>query len=860
MDSESLAAASAAFMEAANKMGLSASQTAAGLAGIAQKMNATSSQLGRLASNLESAAVGSRAQGTAARNAGLELGKVISSARASARSQDEFREAANRAANSMIDSVSDPRMKASIRRYADAQIDAADRAETFRNVISLASKPVGALGNVVGSTFAAYQSSSGGIGTAAALLQAEFKATGGFLTGLGTGISALGAGLGTTSLILAPTGFFAGAVRGLGIIATLTGPLIKAMGGALGEVANTILPKLQQEVEKNIASFMTITNSGALMAGGLGEMADSAGSAHLTLDQLAKVTAANKETFASLGEGVTGGMQRTLNVMMVGAEPFRKKLLGLGYTVEEQAGLIAETMKDMRGNGPMLPRDAATDEKVKVQTEKYAENLRVLANISGEDAKSKMKAARDAANNMAFQQKLDDLGPEQRKAAVDAMANMSEAEKKLYMEVMVNGQAITEGSAVLAQQMPTLNSTFQEMRAAADNGSLSMDRAMEIQARNQAAIEAEARGMNRNIGIAAQAGVGGVVGALAQGANQIRQANRNRTEEALRQAREAARGQANPEADSLQAEMINAINANQELNVAIGQATLQFGVMSTYMELASVGAELFVKSLQYVINQVNSLRSNRDREGIVQPRPTNDAMGMPIPGGGLTPEEIENNREIEERAKQRERLRTGIGNADARRRAAEEERRRNAPGSPYRQNQNIQPNIQPPSQPVQPNANANPGGTTVTPPVQATPNTRGASANIPTPAVGSPEWTRQQAAAYHTEGLRVVQPNNPNATALPTGPNADETEQQRQTRVAREAETRQRIDEQDEIEARTPNQRTETESIQRQRASVPDLLERMGHTMDRVQTALTESLDKLAAIETNTKKTAGNTA
>jgi hypothetical protein len=857
MDSEALAAASAAFMEAANKMGLSASQTAAGLAGIAQKMNATSSQLGRLAANLESAAVGSRAQGTAARNAGLELNKVISSARASARSQDEFREAANRAANSMIDSVSDPRMKASIRRYADAQIDAADRAETFRNVISLASKPMGALGNVVGSTFAAYQSGSGSIGTAAALLQAEFKATGGFLTGLGQGITGLGTALGTTSLILAPTGFFAGAVRGLGIAASIAGPLITLLGNTANGIADKILPKLQQEVEKNIASFMTMTNSGALMAGGLGEMADAAGSAHLTLDQLAKVTAANKETFASLGEGVTGGMQRTLNVMMVGAEPFRKKLLGLGYTVEEQAGLIAETMKDMRGNGPMLPRDAATDEKVKQQTEKYAENLRVLANISGEDAKSKMKAARDAANNMAFQQKLDDLGPEQRKAAVDAMANMSEAEKKLYMEVMVNGQAITEGSAVLAQQMPTLNSTFQEMRAAADNGSLSMDRAMEIQARNQAAIEAEARGMNRNIGIAAQAGVGGVVGALAQGANQIRQANRNRTEEALRQAREAARGQANPEADSLQAEMINAINANQELNVAIGQATLQFGVMSTYMELASAGAELFVKSLQYVINQVNSLRSNRDREGIVQPRPTNDAMGMPIPGGGLTPEEIENNREIEERAQQRERLRTGIGNADARRRAAEEERRRNAPGSPYRQNQNIQPNVQPPSQPVQPNANANPGGTTVNPPVQATPNTRGASANIPAPAVGSPEWTRQQAAAYHTSGL-VVQPNNPNATALPNGPNANETEQQRQTRASREAEARQRIDEQDEREARTPNQRTE--AMQQQRASVPDLLERLGDTMGRVQTALTESLDKLAAIETNTKKTAGNTA
>ena len=234
MDSEALAAASAAFMEAANKMGLNASQTAAGLAGVAQKMNATSSQLGKLAANLESAAVGSRAQGTAARNAGLELGKVISSARASARSQDEFREAANRAANSMIDSVSDPRMKASIRRYADAQMDAADRAETFRNVISLASKPMGALGSVVGSTFAAYQAGGTGIGTSAALLQGEFKAVGGGLSGLGEFVKNLGTSLSAGSI---GAGNWANLLRRTGLGLSVFGNIMSASGTAINGIA-----------------------------------------------------------------------------------------------------------------------------------------------------------------------------------------------------------------------------------------------------------------------------------------------------------------------------------------------------------------------------------------------------------------------------------------------------------------------------------------------------------------------------------------------------------------------------------------------------------------------------------------------
>jgi hypothetical protein len=493
----------------------------------------------------------------------------------------------------------------------------------------------------------------------------------------------------------------------------------------------------------------------------------------------------------------------------------------------------------MSGFAP-LPRDAATDERVKVQTEKYAENLRVLANISGEDAKAKMKAARDAANNMAFQQKLDDLTPEQRKAATDVMANMSEAEKKLYMEVMVNGQAITQESAVLAQQLPTMNATFMEMRAAADNGTLSMERGMEIQARNQAALEAEARAMNRNIGIAAQRGEAGVIGALAQGANQVRQANRNRTEEALRQAREAARGQATPEEDSLQAEMVNAINANQELNVAIGQATLQFGVMSTYMELAAASAELFVKGMNYVINQVNGMRAQADREGTIQPRPTHDGMGMPIPGGGLTEQEIARNREIEEIAQQRQRLREGIGNADARRREAEAERRRNAPGSPNRQNQN-QGTQTPAQQPLPtPTGNAAPAGPRA--------NT-GPQANINTP-----EGQRQAAADYFRDGL-TVQPVNPNGTPLPPNPDANETPQQRQARIEQQS-TAEMTPEQIE-RARTT--RAETRSLQPQETPTQRTLQRLATTMDSVNQAITESLDKLASIESNTRRTATNT-
>jgi predicted subunit of tRNA(5-methylaminomethyl-2-thiouridylate) methyltransferase len=866
MDSEALAAASAAFMEAANKMGLNANQTAAGLAGIAQKMNATSSQLGKLAANLESAAVGSRAQGTAARNAGLELGKVISSARASARSQDEFREAANRAANSMIDSVSDPRMKASIRRYADAQMDAADRAETFRNVISLASKPVGALGNVVSSTFNAYQAGGTGIGTSAALLQAEFKATGGMISFLGGIVTQFGGAVTLSSIAFTK---MPNLVTLIGGGVTILGSLMQAAGKGIQEIADKVLPKLQQEVEKNIAAFMTMSNSGALFAGGLQKMVFVAATAELTLDQLSKVVAANKDSFAALGEGVSGGLQRVVNVMDAGKDNLRKRLLNLGFSVEEQAGLIADVTKDMQGAGKPLPQNKETSEMIAQETAKYAENLRVIANFTGEDAKAKMAQARDAATNLAFQQKLMDLDPKMRAAAQESMVDMTEAEKKLFMEKFVNnGQAMTTASAMLEQQNSGIRKSMDDIIQSLNDGSGSLEKTLQIQAQHQRETEQQWQEGNRNIGRAALIGVGGPIQEFANamgGARGIIQTNRRRS--GIGRAVDDVAGQARPGKNDLQTEMVNSIVANQKLNVEINQTTFKFGVMSTYMEMAAAAAESFTNGLNWLVEKIEGLRSTAGIRAVPQALPEFQRRGtLGLPG------ETEEQYALRRQKRDQEIARITAENArlaaDNQAHAAEmkagralqeqlkeqlKERQRIAPGAPTAADQNVPLDA---NRPRGQNSNTNPAGTTVTPPVQATPNARGASANMPVPPAGSAEWYRQNAAAYHTSGL-VVQPNNPNATTLPNGPNANETEQQRQARVAAEAQARQAIDEQDEREARTPNRQSET--MQQQRASVPSLLESLGTTMVEVKIALASSLEHLAKIETNTNKTALNT-
>ena len=539
--------ARAQFEDFAKRMGYSAEESARGLAQLHVSLSQSSSRASAFAQALNSAAAGTRQQGAAAASVAAELRKAAAQAKSAGLSSEEVRRDMEKLASSMNANIDDPRMRASIQRYARAQADAAERTENYQRTLSMVSAPLKGLGSVVGSTFSAYQSGSSQIGTSAALLQAEAEIAGKGLQALGKGAQGVGQAMQGAALSGTGLGFI---IAGVGTALSIAGGAAKLFGEG-AELAARLLPKIAAEIEKNIGAFQSLSSSGALYSNGLTQMVKTAGYAGLTLDQLAKVVVVNKDALASLGEGVTGGVNRLARVMNLGGDTLKKNLLNLGYSVEEQAGLIAETMRDMRQSGNKLPQDRGTEALIATQTQRYAENLRILADISGEDAKSKMAAARQAAAQLAFQQEINKLSPEMRKAAQDQMANMNAAEKQLFMEKFVNnGQALTQGSAILESQVPAIGQSMDEMIASVRNGTASLDSAMQIQAKYQSDVNSQIQGLDTAIGLSGLMGLQGPAAALSQtlsGLNGVLMENSRRTQEAYDRAREAATRQSRPE-------------------------------------------------------------------------------------------------------------------------------------------------------------------------------------------------------------------------------------------------------------------------------------------------------------------------
>ena len=135
-------------------------------------------------------------------------------------------------------------------------------------------------------------------------------------------------------------------------------------------------------------------------------MITNAGRAGLTLGQLDAVVKANKDTLAQSGLGIAGATDLLTKSLQQGGDNLRKRLLNLGYTVEEQAGLMSEVMAQMHRSGKDIAKGPEGQQLIAQETAKYAENLRILSSITGEDARAKRKQLEQQNQDLAFQQVL----------------------------------------------------------------------------------------------------------------------------------------------------------------------------------------------------------------------------------------------------------------------------------------------------------------------------------------------------------------------------------------------------------------------------------------------------------------------
>jgi len=286
----------------------------------------------------------------------------------------------------------------------------------------------------------------------------------------GKGLNAIGDAALTAAPLLAETGIGALAVASAGIAAKGLGIALDYTSKAADQLAQTAIPILTTELDKLYTNFNAISSAGLVFSGGIREMANAGLAFKLTLPEFADVVKASSENLASLGISTTEAAKRMGEIgNVMRKDKTSLELQKLGFTFKEQAALVADTMSLMRQSGGRL---TASDQDVAEQTKKYAENLRIISSITGEDAKKKEQQVRDQSNELAFQQKLAGMDEKQRQNTIAAMENMSDAQRKAFMETVVFGQAITPASAYAVANIAGFGDSVARAAQEFQNGTL----------------------------------------------------------------------------------------------------------------------------------------------------------------------------------------------------------------------------------------------------------------------------------------------------------------------------------------------------------------------------------------------------
>lgn len=322
------------------------------------------------------------------------------------------------------------------------------------------------------------------------------------------------AGIGTAAAGL--LGPFSGAGTGLVNAMSAAAKAVIDFATTLLKMANEIFAK---EFQKSADALKEYTKVGASFAGGMMEMRDIAHDSGMGIKQLTAAAVASSEEIRNMGltqgEGARIMAQSAKSLATTigkSGGTMRDELLALGYTYEEQAGLVAQYGATLKASGQDI-KNLAPAELAK-QTKDYAVNLKVISDITGQDAKKLMDKARSESMRGALMNKLD---ADQRKAFMSAHATMSTMGPEMQnalMQMIAGGTVTDPMIAGNVEAMEMLKKTAAGVNAGNQDMTADTQRAMSEAAK---ATQARTRAEGSAVGTAQlmSKGTSGVVSGLA---------------------------------------------------------------------------------------------------------------------------------------------------------------------------------------------------------------------------------------------------------------------------------------------------------------------------------------------------------
>lgn len=338
---------------------------------------------------------------------------------------------------------------------------------------NLATGMFGILGSVVNAGFdyaKSLQGGADGITTNTQAIVNQYKIMGEAAQTTGTVVS----GLGTVASI------FGGTIGKVGKLAMVAGEAFGILGTKAADFAGKAAQYLGDELSKTQKAYIATTQSGAMLAGGMTELRQRAADAGLDVTQFAETIKKSTESLQMMGLGMGEGAKRIGGV----SKELRNSQLGtqlqkLGYSFEEQGELAAQVMANNNAAGN---KRAMSDAEIAKQTADYGKSLKILQDITGEDAKKAMEKARmQAMEADLYAQAMKEGGPEAVKKLQGQLATMPESMKKGYMEfVSTGGKAIADQATNVAiTQNPKIMEQYRSQLSDLKNSAVDQSKAME---------------------------------------------------------------------------------------------------------------------------------------------------------------------------------------------------------------------------------------------------------------------------------------------------------------------------------------------------------------------------------------------
>jgi hypothetical protein len=163
--------------------------------------------------------------------------------------------------------------------------------------------------------------------------------------------------------------------------------------------------KLGDALEVLTKSYNSAAGAGAVFAGGMDEFKTLQTEAALSQEQFAGVLSRNSYNLADSGLGVTeatkllsGTVGKFVKMTGQSGITFRDQMQNLGFDIEAQGDLAADVIGMVKRAGRQL-----VPEELAQETLAYAKNLRVIQEITGQDARKRIAEAKATTEAFGFQ-------------------------------------------------------------------------------------------------------------------------------------------------------------------------------------------------------------------------------------------------------------------------------------------------------------------------------------------------------------------------------------------------------------------------------------------------------------------------